>query len=185
MAAIEEELFSTPWLEPWGLTQRWKYRAIARPSPGQSEVRLDHSCLGRQSGPHALLLNLSSKLASMLRPAANLEPDDSHQTSAIEGPDVAQLELETGRLQLDQPLCDALRHRGLDSSKEAKRQMQIRGRNPAKVWRGSCAGGQKRREFCALRLRHRQAEERPDLQRRAGAFQLRGAHVLGAVGRQP
>src|ERR1700716_1059038 len=86
---------------------------------------------------------------------------------------------------LAEPVRNPFDHRTLDAADKADGQVEVLGRGPAKFGRHRSAGDEVPIKFLDLGLRHRQPKEGTDLQRLGGFFQWIGAHVLGAVGRQP
>jgi hypothetical protein len=148
-------------------------------------VRLKRANLRLQTRANALRFDPRGKVARRVGAHPDLQPDDADQASALERPNLAQAELEARQRQLVQPPGDPVHNVTVDAAHKPDRQVQVPGRRPPKLGRR----GRARREVwlqpAALRLGHRQPEERANLQRCADFFQFAGAQPLGEVGRQP
>ena len=70
----------------WACKGRRQVRPVARSSARQGQVRLERPSLWRQPAPLAFRFDVSRKLAGLINPRDDLEPDDANQPAAIEGP---------------------------------------------------------------------------------------------------
>ncbi len=148
-------------------------------------MRLERPSLWLQPGPLAFRFDVSRKLAGVINPRDDLKPHDANQPPAFEGPELAELELESRKWQLAEPVGDLVDHGALDIAYKADGEVQVCSGRPAKLRRHRRASCKVGLQECALRFGHRKPEERAHLQRRAGFFQFAGTQLLGAVGRQP
>src|SRR5450759_3085296 len=87
VAAIQDQLFGAPSRDVGRARKRRDGAAIAWTRARQRQVRLERSRVVLQAGPHALDLDLGSKLASLVCARTDLSPDHADQTPALERPD--------------------------------------------------------------------------------------------------
>lgn len=137
-----------------------------------------------QAGANTLGLNKCRQLAGGFGAIAQLEPDHAYEATPFECSDVTELKRERDQRLLGQPFGDTFGNRCRDVAQEADGQMKVRSRRPAKFWRLLCTVREIGLKLQALRLGHREPEERPDAQC-VFFTQLAAAQWLGEVGRQP
>jgi hypothetical protein len=149
-------------------------------------MRLEWSLLGLKSRCDARSLNLSRQGARGLNARRHAQPSYANQAPTLECSEVSQREVEPGKTGFGHSIGDVFDKGTLNRSDEAHRQVQIGRRHPPKLRSEGLAARDVRAERFAMFLGQRQPKERPDSRaQRAGFFQAFGAHVLGAVGRQP
>ena len=139
-----------------------------------------------QPDAHALLFHVRGDGGHRLSAGAKSDPHHARGATAPKRPHVAKVHIEPPQSVLRQRIGHRFDQRSLDIADKTNGQMEIGGRGPSKVWRHLRAIRDETRQHFALRLGHRQPEERADPQRtRVFFFQFSWAHWLGRVGRQP
>lgn len=149
-------------------------------------MRLEWSLLGLNSRGDAHSLDLSRQGARAVNARCHTQPYHTSEAAALERSEVSQSEVEPGKTGCGQSIGDVFDKDTFNGADEAQCQVQIGRRHPPKRRREGLASRDVLAERFAMLLGQRQPKERPDSSAyRAGFFQAFGAHVLGAVGRQP
>jgi len=116
-----------------------------------------------QPGTHALLFHLRGKARCCLNAGAKSDPHHACSATPPKRTHLAKLQVEGRGHSLRQRIGHRFDHRSFDPADKTDGQMEILGRGPSEVWRGLCASRYETRQRFALRLGHRQPEERADL----------------------
>src|SRR5205823_3927025 len=117
-AAVKDELVRPPW------TQRRRRRkvrqrcSVARPCAGQGEMRVIAPSLGLEARQPALRLDPGRQVSDGDVPAAEPDPHHPGQPASLEGPQLAELEVENGQTRGVERAGDLLRDSKLDLAEE-------------------------------------------------------------------
>jgi hypothetical protein len=111
---------------------------------------------------HALLFHLRGDGGQRLSAGAKSDPHHARSGTAPKRPHIAKLHIEPPQPALRQRIGYRLDQRSPDIAEKPNGQMEIRGRGPPKVWCDLRASRDEMRQHFALRLGHRQPEERAD-----------------------
>lgn len=147
-------------------------------------MRLKVSRLRLQARAHTCSFDMGREVGGALCARAKPDPDNTHEAAALERAELAELDFKSTRDGAAQALGEPIDEIRLNAAEEADSDVEIGGWNPAEGRRPGGALGEIAGQHITLLLGDRQAEEDAQLQRTA-FFQWTGAHVLGAVGRQP
>lgn len=149
-------------------------------------MRPKGSLFALEPGSHALRVHLPRQPHGSVAPGAQPQPHHVRQPPTLERPDVAKLEVKSGRPHLLQAVGHALNEAAIDAAHEPYREVEVGGRRPPECRRDGGACGNEWAQLFSLRLGQREPEERPNglYLRRTGACQCCWTQPLGAIGRQ-
>ena len=115
-----------------------------------------------ETGANAFGFDRRGERSALSLAGRQSNPDNAGQTRALERPDLAELQLETGRLSVSDAIGDRLRNSLFQVAKEANRDVQLLIERPAKLRCERGAPVEVALEMRPMLLGQRQPEERAD-----------------------